>query len=111
MATMSDVRSVAAGATVENILDGKINEFLDSPSALQVYATGGGAGVFMTILAGQRVIMNQQEISAKTTFPVLDQDKIASDVVGSNERLTISVRNSTVGALTVRTLVDVTPLA
>ena len=109
MPVLSDVRSVAANSTVENILSGKTQEFLANDSGLRIGITGGGAGMFCTILIGDQVIVDDQETSSATNFPI-DPDDFYYEGGGlAKDRLVIKLRNSTGGALTARTLIKITP--
>jgi len=114
MPTMTDVRSVAANTTVANILAGKTNEFLTADSIVRVgaVAAAAGAGMFMSLLIGDVVIVNDQELglaSVAGAMPRDPEDIVVDDVGQAGDRLVMSLRNSTALAIVVQSLVKTTP--
>lgn len=115
MPTMTDRRSVAPNTTVANILSGKTNEFLSEDSVVRVgsVAATGGNGVFLSLLIGDVVVVNDQEIGVTAVadnFPRDPEDIIIDDVGAAGDRLVLSLRNSTAGAIVVHTVVKTTPV-
>lgn len=110
MPTMSDIRSVAANTTVENIIQGKLHEFLTEASAIAVFMTSSGAGLFASVLVGGEAFVQDQEVSDANRFPRTNEDLLSAAGGFQSDRIVISLRNSTAGALTARTLVDLTPV-
>lgn len=107
MGRMTDVRSVAANAKVDNILTGKIEELVTTPSLISVAAIASAVAMRMTIVAAGVVLMDDQELSGANRFPNLPDDVIAQfALTGPTDRVVISLRNTTAGAITVNTAVD-----
>ena len=112
MPQMSDVRSVAANTTVANVLQGKTNEFLTGDSVVRVGATASAAGIFMSLLIGDVVVVQDQEIGVNIVAGGLPQDPeeiIVDDVGEAGDRMVLSLRNSTAGAITTQVVVKTTP--
>lgn len=109
MPRMTDVRSVAANATVENILSGKLHEFLSSPSRIRVASVASAAGLRISILLGNYVAVQDQELSDANVFPRFPDDIVAEAAGFRSDRLVIQLRNTTAGAITARSVVDIFP--
>ena len=107
---MTDSQSIAANTTVANILAGKPFEFIASPSLVRVYMTGSATGINATLLIGGVSVMQDQLISAANRFPVLPDDLLVESPAPAGSRLVLSARNTTAGALTAITKVDIIPL-
>ncbi len=105
--TMTDRQSVAANATVTNALAGKTHEFLSRPSVIKMYATASAVGLFMTLLVGSEVYIEDQEVNAQNRLPILPDDFVTQGVGGPGERIVIKYRNTTVGAITAFLRVEV----
>jgi len=75
MKVMTDVaRSVAADSTTANILDGKAEQYLTRNSALAFYIVAAAAGILATVLVGDTVVIQDQEISSANRFPIRPDD-------------------------------------
>lgn len=109
MAIMSDRQSVAANATVANALAGKVHEFLTGPSIVRFYATASAVGMNCSFLVGNESIVQDQEISAANRFPVVPDDFVGESGGIAGDRIIISYRNTTGGAITAFTRVEVEP--
>lgn len=109
MAVMSDRQSVAANATVQNVLTGKVHEFLSQPSVVRVYAAASAVGLNTSFLVGNESIVQDQEISAANRFPLVPDDFVAESGGIPGDRIIISYRNTTAAAITAFTRVEVEP--
>lgn len=107
---MTDVVSVAANATSLNVLAGKIAEFLAEDSVLRLFGTGAAAGVFATLMVGDSVLVDDQEISGANRFPLKPDDLIDEGAGFEKDRLILRFRNSTAGALVVQSRLEIEPL-
>jgi hypothetical protein len=105
---MSSVASNAANTTTANVLAGKTFEFVGArPAGVTVAATGGGAGHHMTVQIGNRIIVDDEELSALTTYPKIPDDVVvAGEAAMPGERISVRFRNSTAGALVYGLAVD-----
>lgn len=110
MNRMTDVRSVAANTTVDNVISGKLHEFLVVPSRVRLAAVGSAAGLRVSLLVGGESFIQDQEISGANRFPVIPDDICGEGAGFKADRVVLSVRNTTAGALTSQVAVDVIPI-
>lgn len=113
MPVMSDNRSVAANSSVENILSGKLHEFISGMQAarVRVFMTASAAGIFASLLVGGESFCQDQTVSAAGRYPLDPDDFLVEGAGYAGDRILIGLRNSTGGALTVITRVSVEPIA
>lgn len=102
--------SVGANAVVDNILSGSSFEFLRSNSVISAGIVGSATGLVANIQSGADIVLEESPLLVKTTMPTVPDDMFYNDVGVGGDRLVIRVRNTTAGALTVRAIVQVTPL-
>jgi len=110
MVTMTDVRSTAANTQNDNVIAGKVHEFVTRPSVLRVSGAASAVGMRMTVLAGGRSLCQDQEVSAANRFPILPDDLVTEGGAAPGDRIVVSTRNTTVGAITCSVKVDVIPV-
>lgn len=104
-------RSVAANTKSGNILADKVGRIITVPSLLRVLSTASAAGMRMSVLLGAETVVDDQEISRAARYPIYPDDIVQEfGATGPNDELFIFLRNTTVGALTADTVVDVSPL-
>lgn len=106
----TDVRSVGANATSPNVLAGKAMEFLNEDSKITLYATGAAAAMHATLMIGDSVLIDDQEISGANRFPLRPDDMVDEGAGFAGDRLILRIRNSTGGALVAQSLLVVEPL-
>lgn len=113
MPILTDVRTLAAGAVVANILEGKFNRVLQEPSKVSV-AQVCDADVAATIIVGRELLMDDQLTliqSAAGASPRNPEDIIVQTVGRVGEEVIIKVRNvDTVNPQVVRTNVYIEPI-
>lgn len=109
MARMSDSSSVAGNTTTTNILAGKLHEFLNENSIVWLLATSSATGINGTLLVGGESVLQDQIISFANRFPVWPDDMVVEAGGFAGDRLVLFYRNTTAGALTVNTGLDVLP--
>lgn len=108
MKTMTDVaRSVAANASTANILDGKPEVYLSKNSAVVFYISAAAAGILATILIGDSVVVDDQEVSSSNRYPIRPDDLFARSGGASGDLVYCRLRNRTAGAVVCTTVVDV----
>jgi hypothetical protein len=110
MGTMTDSQSIAANTTVDNVLAGKTDEFLREPSLVRVAITGGGADMHATLIIGNEMIIDAQELNPSTAWPIFPDNFLAEGVGDSGERIVLRLENRSGGALVPQTYVTVEPL-
>ena len=106
---MTDVVSVPANATSANVLAGKLAEFLAERSVVRLLATGAAAGIFASLLIGDSVLIDDQEISGANRFPIKPDDLVDEGAGFEADRLILRFRNSTAGALVVQSRLEIEP--
>src|SRR5512136_3355737 len=109
MAIMTDTQSVAANTTTSNVLAGKQAEFVKEPSVVTLSATGSAIGLYVTMIVGEEIAIEDQAIPLTNRFPVVPDDTLAQAGAFPGDRVIVKVRNSTGGALTSWVRVDVEP--
>lgn len=109
MLTMTDRTSVAANATSANLLSGKSFEFVPFRSVVTLHGTGSAVGLNCTFIVGGQVVVDDQEYNAQNRMPLVPDDFICQVVCRGGERLVLRSRNTTGGALTSFTRVDINP--
>lgn len=102
--------SVAANSTVDNVLSGSAWEYLPYNAALEFGLVASATGLVVTLISGSDLIMEESPISIQNRFPIKPDDFVARDVARAGEKLIVRVRNTTAGALTLFSSVDVTPV-
>jgi len=112
MPLISDTRSVAANATIDNVLAGSQFEFLPYDAMIEFGIVGAGAlgAILVDVYSGQDVLMEAGAISILNRFPVHPDDYALTDVAAGGERLKVRLRNTTGAAIIVNTAVRVTPI-
>jgi len=102
--------SVAANAVEDNIISGSSFEFLRNNAIVSIGLSGSATGLVANIQSGADIVLEESPLLVKTTMPTIPDDMYYNDVGVQGDRLVIRVRNTTGGALTVRAIVQVTPL-
>lgn len=113
MPTISVRTSVAANATSANVLAGSPFEFVAQQSVVRLAVTQAGAApddVTANFQIGGESIVNAGNISNRSAFPTFRDDQFAMAGAVAGERLFLSYSNTTIGALNVDTLIEVTAL-
>jgi len=108
MKVMTDVaRSVAANSSTANVLDGKPEVYLSRNSALAFYLVAAAAGIMATILVGDSVVIDDQEVSSANRFPIRPDDLTTRAGGAGGDLVYVRLRNKTGAAVVVTTVVDV----
>lgn len=110
MPVMTDRQAVAANSTVQNVLTGKLAEFLSEPSRIALYATGSAVGLNYSLLIGGESLLDDQEVSAANRFPLVPDDFLAEGGGLAGDRIIVRVRNTTGAPITAFTRVETTPV-
>jgi len=110
MSVIQKEQSVAANATVDNLFSGSAFEFARQNSLLNMAVVGSATGLVATIQVGSRVVVEESPLAILATMPKLQDDFYYSEGVLANERIICRVRNTTAGALTVRSIAQMQPV-
>lgn len=96
--------SVAAGATILNVLAGSAFEFVKEPSRVLIGVLGSATGLLAGVSSGSDILLedgsNVDVVRIANQGPIFPDDFILEDVAMAMDRLKISVRNPTGGAIT-----------
>jgi len=111
MNLMTDRQSVAANGSVNNALSGKLHEFVTRPSKIRIYGSASAVGLNMSALVGGQSFMQDQEVNAQNRMPIVPDDIMAEAGARAGDRLLVSYRNTTGGAITAFLRVEVIPIA
>lgn len=103
--------SVAATSVNDNTVSGSAFEFARGRQVVSIGVVAAAAGVFVTIQAGPDIVSEEFEAPILTTYPIIPDNMYFTDVMELGDRLVVRARNSTGGALVVRTLVQISPMA
>jgi hypothetical protein len=99
--------SVAANAVSANQVAGQLYEFLPRRTTVLLAATSSAVGINCTLLIGGRVVVNDAPISQANRFPIVPDDVVTQEVGGAGNRLILTFRNTTGGALTCNWSLDI----
>jgi len=111
MEVMTDRQSVGANASVANAVSGKIHEFLSRPSKVRFYGAASAVGLNFSTLVGNRTFLQDQEVSAQNRMPIVPDDFICEAAGKTGDRIVVSYRNTTGGAITAFLRVEVIAIA
>ena len=102
--------SVGIGVTDPNLLTGSTFELQRNNVFLSIGVTAAATGTFITIISGSDIVVEESPPPVLTRYPVIPDEMYFNDVATLADRLVISARNPTAGAIILRTLVQVTNL-
>lgn len=102
--------TVALNATNSNIIAGSAFEYSRGRQLLSAGVTAAATGTFTTIQSGADVILEESATYIATQFPIVPDQMFYNDIMETGDRLRVAVRNSSGGALVVRTLCLITPV-
>jgi len=100
MPLMKFTGSVAANSTNTNVLNGSTFEFMKSNAQVQFAVLGSATGLVATVRSGSDTLMEESPISTQNRFGIYPDDFDLDDVAEAGDRLIVSIRNTTAGALT-----------
>lgn len=105
--TMSFVGSIAANSTNPSIFAGQLHEFCAGNSVINLRMTGSAAGLRASVLVGNETFAQDQEISSANRYPVVPDDSFVQAAGLAGERIVVSIRNATAGALTAQVVAEI----
>jgi len=100
--TIQDVISIAANTVNDDVLSSKrLAQLGPYEAALAtVLATGAASGMKITVSVGARTLMERSELNSRNAIPIDPDDIVASGIeMFPTERITLTVENTTAGAL------------
>lgn len=102
--------SVPANSTIDNLVTGSIYEFMPFNASINLGLTASATGLVGTVNTGSDTLLEESPLNIKTTFPAIPDEMDLQDMAAAGERLVVRIRNTTGGALTVRALIQITPI-
>lgn len=109
MGVMTYIASVAANTTVANAMSGKSAEFLSEPSIITLGVAGSAVGLNTSLIVGDEVTVDDQEVPVGTTLPAFPDQVLAQAGGLQGERVVVKLRNTTGGAITAYVKVLIEP--
>lgn len=103
-------QSVAAGAVNNNLVSGSAFEFAKVRQVVSIGIVQSATGGFGTIQAGADIIAEEFSLPIKTSYPIIPDEMYFTDLMEVGDRLVLRYRNPTGGALTVRAVVQLSPV-
>lgn len=100
--------SVAAGAVNDNLFSGSAFEYARAPGIVSIGVVASATGGFVTIQAGPTIILEESPPTVKTAMPTVPDDFLYTAAMAPGDRLVLRARNPTAGALTFRTVAQIT---
>jgi len=97
-------QSIGIGATVANLAAGSAFEFARQRSIVSLGVTAAATGMFIFINSGSDVVLEESPPYVATLFPIVPDQMFYNDVMEQGDRLRVSVRNPTAGAIIARML-------
>lgn len=102
--------SIGIGATDRNLFSGSAYEFANRNRVASIGITAAATGSFATLQSGPDIVAEEFAPIVKTTMPVIPDDFFFNDVMSVGDRLVLSVRNPTGGAIIHRAVANLTDL-
>lgn len=99
--------SVAANDVSGNVLSGQQFEFLPRNAQVYLRGTGSAAGLRAQFNIGGSVIATEAAVPGTNRFPVVPDDNLLVSGGVAGERLFLEYRNTTAGALTHQTVLEI----
>lgn len=107
---ISDTFSVPANSRTANLLAGQQFEFLPAESSVQLRAAAAATGVRVDFNIGGEQLGVDTLVPPTNRFPIAPDDTMISASGLRGERLFLTFRNTTAGALVVQYVVEIMPL-
>lgn len=102
--------SVGAGVTNPSLFNGSNYEFAQRRQVVSLGVTAAATGTFATILSGADVVAEEFAPAVLTRYPIIPDEMYYNDVMEQGDRLKVSVRNPTGGAIVHRAIAQLNPL-
>lgn len=102
--------SAAASTSYPNVLSGEFFEFLPYNALIEVGLNQSATGLLIDFISGTDVVCKDYVPLIKATSPIYPDEFTLQDIATAGERLVLSVRNTTAGALTLLYTVRISPV-
>lgn len=98
--------SVAAATTVTPFT-GSTYEFMRKRGVISLGCTAAATGSFITLIVGADVVLEESAPVIATVYPVIPDQMYYNDVAEIGDRVVLSIRNPTAGAIVHRSLAQI----
>jgi hypothetical protein len=102
--------SVAAGVSNPNLYTGSAFEFSRGRNIVSIGVCQSATGAFCTLQAGADIIAEEFSLPILSRFPLIPDEMYFTDVAENGDRIVARVRNPTGGALTIRSVVQMSAI-
>lgn len=102
--------TASASTSYPNILSGEFFEFLPYNALIEVGLNQSATGLTCDFISGTDVVAKDYIPLIKATMPIYPDEFTLQDIAAAGERLVLSVRNTTAGALTLLYIVRISPV-
>jgi len=110
MPFLSDRRTVAIAGVVANVLEGKFGRVLQENSKVTCAITAELVSGFATILVGNEILMDDQELPDTNAAVRNPEDILAQTVAAIGDEVIVKLRNANLATNDVRTHVWIDPI-
>jgi len=111
MPFLSDRRSlIAVSGIADNVLEGKFGRVLQENSKVTVAITASVVSGFATVLVGNEILVDGQEIPDTNAAVRNPEDILAQTVAAIGDEVIVKLRNANAGANVIRTHVWIDPI-
>lgn len=100
--------TVAIGATDRNLFAGSAYEFANRNRVASIGLTAAVTGTFATLQSGPDIVAEEFAPIVRAGMPIIPDDFYFNDVMSIGDRLVLSVRNPTAGAVIHRAVANLT---
>lgn len=101
-------QSIVANGVVDNLYAGSNFTFLSSPSIIVAGIVGSATGLVASLQLGARIVVEESPLMVLATMPIIPDHMYFSGIGLQTEQIIMRVRNTTAGALTVRSICQLT---
>lgn len=101
--------TVAANSS-QNLVLGDQYEFLTFPALLEFALAAAATGTLATVYSGSDLLMQESALPVATVFPSYPDGFYLQDVAAVQDRISVTVRNTTGAGIVVRLIIRITPV-
>lgn len=110
MPVMLAEQSVAAAGSVQNLFTGQPYEIQRGNVYLSLGIAQSVTGGFMSIFSGSDLVLIESSPPILTRYPIIPDEMYFNDVATLADRLVVTARNPTGGAIVFRAIAQITNL-
>lgn len=107
---LSDRQTVAIAGVVDNVLANKFGRVLQEPSKISVAITGELISLFATVIIGNEILIDGQEVGNTNATPRNPEDVLAQGFGEKGDEVIVKLRNANVATNDARTSVFIEPV-